>query len=825
MQDFGQLSDYDFEQLVADLLSAEWRVHVEYFPRGRDSGVDLRVLGPTPEPLNLPPQRELVVQCKHMPGAGITQLRRPLKEEASKKIVGEAYRYVLVTSARLTRANKKEIALIFAGRLSETDIFGRNDMDALLRRHPEIMRANMKLWLSDGTTLQAFLNQVEYLRSNVLQAELENLRPRLVQTSIVARARNMLGRFGVCVLAGAPGVGKTTTAKILLLQYLSDGWQPVVAISDVRELETQLLPGVNQILFFDDFLGVTALPSKLTKGDDLALVRLIHLIEDDPSKVFILTTRDYILRQAQQTYEKLNDEALDVAKLAINIESLSEPERAHILYNQLFFSPLRSAAAAASDGPRRYMALTRHPNYNPRLIEAAIGAASRELRIYSSRTPETGQQTDSGQHIKDGEDVRWIENSDGKVADIPKLLLKALDHPEQLWEHVLLHQLTQLQRGILITRLSLGSAAIDITDFIKLASDFAGTFDNKPNRLELDMALKVLDGDLLSVAKSSANPNQLIINRLHPGVADSLIAMLHKYPDYLQALIASASTFEQVRWIADFLDVGNPRRSRKGKGISESSADLAHCAERNLAVPPVALGRGLWPGKAPQFSDFGLRLEVLSAIYTNTGHYSTVDFADQIVPQFLEAISKIRGDELVRALKALQAYPFREWRWRRTEINVAVLGQLGNPVDADDWSLLRDALDVIEVTSEYLEELKEQFEEFLDGPISDAYDVIDEAREDNDIDLPLDELAELDELADRWEVSSDIDYLIDELREIQDGRDEAKAEKSRLERIQPVLFETTEAEETSRMRKQNQPTLFDATETQPKRGDSIFDHL
>ena len=39
MQDFGQLSDYDFEQLVADLLGAQWGVRVEYFPRGRDSGV------------------------------------------------------------------------------------------------------------------------------------------------------------------------------------------------------------------------------------------------------------------------------------------------------------------------------------------------------------------------------------------------------------------------------------------------------------------------------------------------------------------------------------------------------------------------------------------------------------------------------------------------------------------------------------------------------------------------------------------------------------------------------------------------------------------
>lgn len=227
MQDFEELSDYDFEQVVADLLGAEWQLRVESFPRGRDGGVDLRVLGPVTGLLSLPAGAELVVQCKHMPGAAFARLRGYLRAEAARKIVGEAYRYVLVTSARLTRANKQEIVTIFSGRVSETDIYGRDDVDALLRRHPDVVRANMKLWLASGTALQAFMNQVEHIRSGVLQAELERLRPRFVQTSVVAEAQRMLQRSGVCILAGAPGVGKTTTARILLLLYLSEGWRPV----------------------------------------------------------------------------------------------------------------------------------------------------------------------------------------------------------------------------------------------------------------------------------------------------------------------------------------------------------------------------------------------------------------------------------------------------------------------------------------------------------------------------------------------------------------------------------------------------------------------
>lgn len=807
MQDFGELSDYDFEQVVADLLGAEWRTRVESFPRGRDGGVDLRVLGPTSEPLNLPPKEELVVQCKHMPGATMAQLRGQLRVEASKKIVSKSYRYVLVTSARLTRMNKQEIVRIFGGRLSEADVFARNDIDALLRRHSEVVQANMKLWLASGAALQAFLNQVEYLRSNALRSELERLRSRFVQTSVVTSAQQMLRRFGVCILTGAPGVGKTTTAKILLLRYLSEGWQPAVAISDIRELEAQILPDVKQILFFDDFLGITALPSKLTKGDDAALVRLIHTIENDPSKVFILTTREYVLRQAQQTYERLNDEAFNLTKLMVGIESLTRSERAHILYNQLFFSPLRSAAAAASDGPRRYMALTRHKNYNPRLIEAAIAAAVRDLGLRPDRLTGSADTANSVRSAKNDGDALAASPTGDQYPDVPALLQRALDLPAQLWEHVLLHQLSQLQREILVTRLSLGPEPVSIADFLQVASDFAGASTTRPTQLDLDMALKVLDGDLLIITSQVASAKQLLISGLYPGVSDALIVILLNYPDYLRALMASASTFEQVRWLAELPSIISPQLSREGQLFDDYSTELADCAERNLAAPPVGMNRGLWYHKQSEFADFGMRLEVLSAIYGTAGKRSTAQFADSIVPQFIRAIPRISNRELVRILEALRSDTFRAWRWRRVEINVAVLGQLDNPGDVEEWSQLRDALDLVETTPEYREDLQGRFEEFLEASIEEASEAIDEANDGQDIDLPLAELVELEDLANRWAVLSDIDELIEELEEIKERRDIADADQRRMER---TLY---------------QPTLMEANETETQRGTAIFDEL
>lgn len=806
MHNLEQLSDYDFEQVVADLLTAEWRVRVESFPRGRDGGVDLRVLGPVSDPLNLPAGNELVVQCKHMPHATIAQLRRPLREEAAKKIVGRAYRYILVTSARLTRGNKQEVVSIFSGRLDESDIFGRDDVDSLMRRHPDVVRANVKLWLSSDIALHSFLNQVEYLRSSLLQTELEQLRPRFVQTSAVVKAHQMLRRYGICVLAGAPGVGKTTTGKILLLRYLSEGWRPIVAVSDVRELETQLLPGVKQILFFDDFLGATGLPAKLARGDDSALIRLIRLIENDSSKAFVLTTREYILRQAQQDYEKLNDDAFNVMKLVIDIESLTPAERAHILYNQLYFSPLRSAAATAPDGPKRYMELTGHPNFNPRLIEATIAAAVRDLKGGSDRLMEAANLDDVQWHHGDHSSSS-SSSSDPGVLDLPALLRRSLDHPERLWEHVFLHQLTQLQRGMLVTRLSLGTEIVNITNFLRAASNLVSEFENVPTQLALRMAFNVLDGDLLSVTRQSTSTDAILVDTLNPGVADSVTALLHAYPEYLDALVASACTFEQVQWIAEFLGIGRARNSHGRSAVLPFSTEVIACAERNLFSLPIS-ALSVLSFEQHAFSYFGMRLELLSAIYESANRRSRKDFADKVVPHFLENISKVPSGELVRVLMTLRSDTFQEWRSRRTEIKVAVLSKLDDAQDTYDWSLLRDALDLIGTTREYEEELKERFVGFLDDWIADASDAAEEARDDDQVDLPTDELDELESLAARWEVHSiDLSDLAEEFEEIAHRRGKIVMQRASVER------------------NANQPTLFESIDTGTKLDGSIFDHL
>ena len=91
MSELTRLSDYDFELLARDLLSAELGIRLESFARGRDKGIDLRYLAPPSKPIHaaVPKVPETVVQCKHYAGTGYSGLKSKLqnKERNGRKAI------------------------------------------------------------------------------------------------------------------------------------------------------------------------------------------------------------------------------------------------------------------------------------------------------------------------------------------------------------------------------------------------------------------------------------------------------------------------------------------------------------------------------------------------------------------------------------------------------------------------------------------------------------------------------------------------------------------------------------------------------------------
>jgi hypothetical protein len=772
VRDFHELSDYDFEQIVGDLLSAHWRVEVQSFPRGPDGGVDLRVLGPTGEPLCLGSGDELVVQCKHRPGSLLSALKSELIDEAAKDIVDKACRYILVTSARATRRSKQNVVALFGGRIVEADVLAREDVNALLRQHPQVERANIKLWLTSAAMLAAVTHQTEHLRSAFLRSELEQMRSTYVETSLVHQGRAVLDRLGICILSGPPGVGKTTAASVLALQWMADGWQLITAVGQVAELETQLQPGVRQVLFFDDFLGQNVLEAKLARGEDTELIRLIQAVERDPTKVLILTTREYVLQQAKQTYEKLAADIFDRAKVTVRTSDISHSQRAHILYNLLYYSPVRALASQAIDGPRRYAELVSHPNYNPRLMHEAIAAASRDLGL-QQRPSKVAAGSTAGERT-----VSTRQETVRDLADLPRLLERALDEPTSLWSHVLRHQLSPLQRDMLIAAVSFGTRACSIKVLYAATRALGAVDGGRCTDANLDAAFRVLQGDLLLV--QAGRSERTMLRLANPGLADVVAAFICQYPDQINRTAASAVVFEQIRWLADVLSLRPRPGSVRTPLDRELASALASAATRLLLTPSTDKPTpdrntgdrrqqiSFWPDPAgaegSPYDDFDMRLDVLATLHEAAGISAPAGLGAAVLPLFARAGAGVRPVVLTRVVLALRAPSLAPWRPWRTEVDVAALRRLDRPSDAGDWSLLCDVLSVVQTLPDYLSDLRDRFEDFLDGVRNQLEDQLAEKTPD-DVENDLD-LNEMERAGRRLQVDvSDIRTMIEEARE------------------------------------------------------------
>lgn len=368
MFDYNNLSPNEFEILCSDILSRELGVELRYFSPGRDGGVDL-----TESPTN----KNVVVQVKHYTKSAFSGLKTSLEKELIKlqQMNPKPQQYYVCTSKELTAENVRDIYAIFKDYMdSDKNIFTKNEIDAILSRdtNQDVLRKNFKLWLVSDKILTNLINRDVFIDGEVLLNNLEVDFKYFVQTKLFDQCLDILKHSRKILICGDPGVGKSITSTMLAFYFVKEGYQIRYTtsgiISDLKK-SIQDNRGLKEVILLDDCLGQYYL--KLKEWQDRELVSLMNYISINENKVLILNSRVTVLNEAQNISgvlrRYLEDENVKIK--IINMNDISEKEKAYIFFNHLIRNELPNNYYDKIRANKNYVSIIKHKNYNPRIIE------------------------------------------------------------------------------------------------------------------------------------------------------------------------------------------------------------------------------------------------------------------------------------------------------------------------------------------------------------------------------------------------------------------------------------------------------------------------
>jgi hypothetical protein len=512
--DFLNLSPPEFENLCRDLLQKELNKTLESFTNGRDNGIDLRY--------SIANNKQIIIQCKRY--ADYKNLLSNLAKEKQKVVLLNPTSYVIFTTVGLTPNRKNEILKLFSPYIKSTgNIFGKDDINNLLGKYPEIEKNHFKLWLSSTAILDKILNSKIYNQSNF---EIETIKETInvyVNNESYYNAIDIIKENKYVIISGIPGIGKTTLARVLVFHYLANGFEDFIYLSDsINEGYTLYKEGRKQIFLFDDFLGTNFLENKLTNNEEQRIVKFIERISKSKDKIIIFTTREYILAQAKQKYDALNSPSLEFAKCVIDLSQYTKIVRAKILYNHLFFSTIPREYLDDFLSTKTYLKIINHGNYNPRIIQTIT------------------------------KDDFWKTLNSNKFSS---KFMEFIKNPESVWKHVFENQISKLSQIVLVNLMSCGSPIL-LSDLKLVTQNFARFHNNKYgivySEMEFKKSIRELENTFLKINRDKSNI--FIIEYQNPSVQDFLVNYFRDLPDYISDILNCTLTFNQIFKIFSFKD-------------------------------------------------------------------------------------------------------------------------------------------------------------------------------------------------------------------------------------------------------------------------------
>lgn len=500
--DFHTLNDKDFEELVVDLLSAEFNKRIERFKEGKDGGVDGRFF-------NID-GGEQIIQCKHWIKTGVNALIKSLMTTEITKVKKlNPQNYFLVTSLPLSRDNKIKIKSIFGDYINkDSQIFGREDLNDILKKHPKIERSHYKLWFSSVTVLESIVNADIIGSSKYKVNEINEKSTKYVITDNHKEAIRILNKLGSIIISGLPGIGKTTLADQICRNYMADGFEFYYIEDSILDIDKVYKEGIRQIFYFDDFLGSNYL-EVINNREDSKIASLIKRIEKDKTKKFVLTTRTNILNQGKRLSTAFDVQNIDKNEFELIVGNLKDLDKAKILYNHIFFSELTEDFIDQLYIDERYKKIINHKNYNPRIIS----------------------------FITDFQRLKDI-NAENYWPYIESIL----EDPAQIWGNVFDRQIDELSKD-LVALLVLNRNSLYENELQEVYGRLSTSKNYGPIK-RFEFVMKALTGSLVN---RNIGYSGVYYNLFNPSIADFIILNYFSNNFYLLFLLKVSDNIEAVK--------------------------------------------------------------------------------------------------------------------------------------------------------------------------------------------------------------------------------------------------------------------------------------
>lgn len=498
--DLTNLNDYEFELLIRDILEKKLGIELRTYAKGKDDGIDIQ---------GYYTENNIIVQVKHYCRSTYSSLLHSLKKELEKINKLKHEKYYIVTSLALTPNNIKKIYNMFSSYMSDTShIIDLSEINKLLEENTDIVERHYKLWLSSSSILQIINNQNILIDCEYLIDDIKKEKHLYVQTSFYKKSIDILDKNHVIIITGDPGVGKTTLSKMLVLFYLEKNYNVRYSSdSSIKDIKKSIFKGKNkEVILIDDFLGQHYLELKENYAKELKTL-ISH--SKSCNKKLILNTRITIMNEAKNSFIEFNKIIKDNDTVLIDLNEISNYEKALILYNHMYFSDIPKSYFNNIKKNKNYYRIINHNNYNPRIIEYITS------------------------NYKDVESNKYLH-----------FIINNLNNPAKIWENEFVKRIENVDRIMMYTIYSLTNNYIDLNILKESFNKRLFELKNIDTTINnFDSTLNRLSNSLVKINIDMNNNKNISV--LNPSINDYIFNYLRDNENEIKNILDNAVYIEQ----------------------------------------------------------------------------------------------------------------------------------------------------------------------------------------------------------------------------------------------------------------------------------------